>query len=140
MRCGQPLGEDARMTGSSDDRKSLRNGHRQRMRQRLRAHGADNLREDEVLEMLLFHVIHRGDVKELAKDMIRTFGSLERVIFADEESLLAVPNVGEQTVILFKLMQKLGSEFMRNDIVENKKSARTRRRCLSSFISMPRIA
>lgn len=117
MRCGQPLGEDARMTGSSDDRKSLRNGHRQRMRQRLRAHGADNLREDEVLEMLLFHAIRRGDVKELAKDLIRTFGSLERVIFADEESLLAVPNVGEQTVILFKLMQKLRSEFMRNDIV-----------------------
>ena len=49
--------------------------------------------------------------------MIRTFGSLERVIFADEETLLAVPNVGEQTVILFKLMQKLRSEFMRNDIV-----------------------
>ena len=45
------------MTGSSDDRKSLRTGHRERMRQRLRDHGADNLREDEVLEMLLFHVI-----------------------------------------------------------------------------------
>ena len=27
--------------------------------------------------------------------------------------------MGEQTVILFKLMQKLRSEFMRNDIVEN---------------------
>ena len=66
------------MIGSSDDRKSLRSGHRQRMRQRLRAHGADNLREDEVLEMLLFHVIRRGDVKELAKDLIRTFGSLEK--------------------------------------------------------------
>ena len=107
------------MTSSSDDRKSLRTGHRERMRQRLRDHGADNLREDEVLEMLLFHVIPRGDVKELAKDLIRTFGSLERVIFADEKSLLAVPNVGEQTVTLFKLMQKLRSEFMRNDIVEN---------------------
>ena len=107
------------MTGSSNDRKSLRAGHRERMRQRLRNHGADNLREDEVLEMLLFHVIPRGDVKELAKDLIRTFGSLERVIFADEKSLLAVPNVGEQTVTLFKLMQKLRSEFMRNDIVEN---------------------
>ena len=107
------------MTVSTDDRKSLRTGHRQRMRQRLRDHGADSMREDEILEMLLFHVIPRGDVKELAKDLIKTFGSLERVIFADEASLLAVPHVGEQTVTLFKLMQKLRSEFMRNDIVEN---------------------
>ena len=107
------------MTGSSNDRKSLRSGHRERMRQRLRTHGADKLREDEVLEMLLFHVIPRGDVKEVAKDLIRTFGSLERVIFADEASLLAISNVGEQTVALFRLMQKLRSDFMRNDIVEN---------------------
>ena len=107
------------MTGSSNNRKSLRSGHRERMRQRLRTHGADKLREDEVLEMLLFHVIPRGDVKEVAKDLIRTFGSLERVIFADEASLLAISNVGEQTVALFRLMQKLRSDFMRNDIVEN---------------------
>ncbi|MDD3371590.1 MAG: DNA repair protein, partial [Alphaproteobacteria bacterium] len=43
-------------------------GHRQRLRQRLLQAGADAFQDYELLEILLFAVIPRKDVKPLAKE------------------------------------------------------------------------
>ncbi|MBE7210029.1 MAG: DNA repair protein RadC [Gluconacetobacter diazotrophicus] len=64
-------------------------GHRARMRGRLLAHGAGALADYEVLEMLLFLGIPRRDTKPLAKDLINRFGSLQAVLSAEPERLLA---------------------------------------------------
>jgi DNA repair protein RadC len=42
-------------------------GHRERLRERFRNAGAGALSDYELLEMVLFRVIPRGDVKPLAK-------------------------------------------------------------------------
>ena len=50
-------------------------GHRMRLRERFRSAGADALSDYELLEMVLFRAIPRGDVKPLAKSLLKKFGS-----------------------------------------------------------------
>ena len=44
----------------------LHDGHRERIRKRLKEVGMNGMQEHEVLEFLLFHTRPRGDVNELA--------------------------------------------------------------------------
>ena len=44
----------------------IHDGHRMRVRNRFLSHGLDTLEDHEVLELLLFYVIHRQDTNELA--------------------------------------------------------------------------
>jgi DNA repair protein RadC len=62
-------------------------GHRQRLRERMMASGADSLPDYEVLEMLLFGAYQRGDVKPLAKDLLSKLGSLAAVMSAEPDAL-----------------------------------------------------
>jgi DNA repair protein RadC len=64
-------------------------GHRQRLRERMMAAGADTLPDYEVLEMLLFGAYQRGDVKPLAKDVLSKLGSLAAVMSAEPDALSA---------------------------------------------------
>src|SRR6266700_1588125 len=50
-------------------------GHRQRLRERFAAGGADALADYELLELLLFMAIPQRDIKPLAKMLIDHFGS-----------------------------------------------------------------
>jgi DNA repair protein RadC len=57
-------------------------GHRMRLRERFRSAGADALSDYELLEMVLFRAIPRGDVKPLAKSLLKKFGSFAETIHA----------------------------------------------------------
>ncbi|MDR2504272.1 MAG: DNA repair protein RadC [Deltaproteobacteria bacterium] len=68
-------------------------GHRQRLRGRLRENpGA--LRDYELLELMLGHVLTRKDTKPLAKELLRRFHSLRGALQASEAELLAVEGFG----------------------------------------------
>ncbi|MCR4645110.1 MAG: DNA repair protein RadC [Oscillospiraceae bacterium] len=69
-------------------------GHRERMRQRVRAHGFDGFAEHEILEYMLFHVIRRGNTNEIGHALIDAFGSVNEVLRADYDELVEVPGVG----------------------------------------------
>jgi DNA repair protein RadC len=60
-------------------------GHRQRLRQRFAAGGADALPDYELLELLLFVAIPQRDIKPLAKMLIDHFGSFADIIAAPAE-------------------------------------------------------
>ncbi|GBR56230.1 JAB domain-containing protein [Gluconobacter sphaericus] len=62
-------------------------GHRARMRARVRANGAHTLADYEILEMLLFACVPRKDTKPLAKGLIGHFGSLLDVFRAPTHAL-----------------------------------------------------
>src|SRR5690554_4277745 len=70
-------------------------GHRDRLRERFREHGADSLPDYELLELLLFRSIPRADTKETAKALIARFGSFAEVLGAPDHLLREVPGVGE---------------------------------------------
>lgn len=83
---------------------TMHDGHRKRMRERFRQEGLDGFADHEVLELLLFYGRARGDVNPLAHTLMDTFGSLQGVLEAKPEQLLAVPGVGEETATLISLM------------------------------------
>jgi DNA repair protein RadC len=63
-------------------------GHRQRLRERLIAGGANNLPDYELMEVLLFAGNPRGDTKPLAKELIERFGGFAEALSADPDDLL----------------------------------------------------
>lgn len=80
-------------------------GHRARLRERFLNGGADALPDYELLEMVLFAGIPRGDVKPLAKDLLKRFGSFADVIAAPRERLVEVKGVGEAAVAQLKIIE-----------------------------------
>jgi DNA repair protein RadC len=82
-------------------------GHRDRLRARASAGGLAALPDYEVLEMLLFRAIPRGDVKPLAKQLLTRFGSLAGVLGATLEELKTVPGVGDAVALDLKLVHEV---------------------------------
>ena len=72
--------------------------HRQRLRARFMAGGAGAMPDYELLELLLFRVIPRRDVKPLAKRLLAEFGSLPAVLAAPAARLGAIPGAGTAVV------------------------------------------
>jgi len=77
-------------------------GHRDRLRQRFMKAGLEGLADYELLELLLFYAIPRRDVKPLAKDLIKKFGSFGDVLTADPLELKKIKGVSENTIVLLK--------------------------------------
>ena len=93
-------------------------GHRQRLRERLLAAGAESLPDYELLEVLLFAGNPRGDVKPLAKQLIERFGGFAEVLSADPDDLLAVPGLGEAGAAGLKSVREAALRLMKAELRE----------------------
>ena len=91
-------------------------GHRERLRQRFRAGGAEALPDYELLELILFRAIPRQDVKALAKALIQRFGSLAEVIAAAPERLKEVSGIGDAVATELKIFHEAGLRLARAQI------------------------
>ncbi len=111
-------------------------GHRDRLKNRFERAGIAGLQDYEVLELLLFYALPRKDVKPLAKDLMKRFGSLKGVLDAGNEALEGVPGIGRQVVLLFRLVRDLGSLYLRQRAEEKEQISSTKELidyCLSSM-------
>lgn len=81
-----------------DDETPHYHGHRDRLRARFIEVGGDALPDYELLELVLFRAIPRRDVKPIAKELIRRFGSFAEVLAAPPARLLEVDGLGESVV------------------------------------------
>ncbi len=86
------------------------------MRKRFLEHGIDNFADHEILELLLFFAIPRGDVNPLAHRLIDEFGSLAGVLEASPADLGKVAGVGESTAALLHLMPPLLKRYQMSKI------------------------
>lgn len=82
-----------------DKRNELHGGHRERLRQRLMAEGADNFEPHELLEFLLYYAIPRQNVNMLAHELLNEFGNLRNVLSADVQELIRVKGMGENAAL-----------------------------------------
>lgn len=80
-------------------------GHRERLRDRILEHGAASLQDYELLEFLLCLAVPRKDVKPIAKDLIRRFGSFAAVIAAEPVHLKEVKGIGDYAAAAIKTIQ-----------------------------------
>ena len=77
--------------------------HRARLRERFAEGGADAMPDYELLELLLFRIVPRRDVKPLARALIDRFGDLGGVLAAPREALASVPGAGPSVALELSL-------------------------------------
>jgi len=80
-------------------------GHRERLRARFLAAGADAMPDYEILELVLTTILPRRDVKPLAKALMAKFGGFADAIGAPIEQLIAVDGIKEATAIQLKVIE-----------------------------------
>ncbi len=90
-------------------------GHRKRLRDRFLQGGEKGLPDYEILELLLFGVIPRGDTKAIAKKLLKTCGSFSGLLQADTEKLKAIPGVGEATIVALKAIHEAACRLVREE-------------------------
>ena len=90
-------------------------GHRDRLRQRFLDAGSDALADYEMLELLLFRAIPRRDVKPLAKDLLKAFGSFAEVIAAPR-ARLAEAGLRDGAITELKLVQAAAQRLVRGEV------------------------
>lgn len=82
-------------------------GHRQRLRDRFNKVGIDGLCTHEVLELLLFYIMPRRDVKPLAKSMLKEFGSLANLFESKADAIVTRTGVTENTATFLSFISQL---------------------------------
>jgi len=92
-------------------------GHRDRLRERFMNGGPDALPDYELLELVLFRAIPRGDVKPLAKGLIERFGSFAATVSAPPARIREVKGAGEAVVRELKLVQAAALRLSRGTII-----------------------
>jgi DNA repair protein RadC len=90
-------------------------GHRERLRDRFLNGGSDALADYELLELVLFRAIPRRDVKPLAKDLIKTFGSFAEVVAAPAERLKQT-GLSDAAIAELKIVAAAAQEFARGQV------------------------
>lgn len=85
----------------------IHEGHRDRLKRRFSEQGLDSFEDHNALELLLFFALPRRDTNPLAHELINRFGSLEEVFAAPADELSKVPGLGENAVLLIKLIPEL---------------------------------
>ncbi len=93
-------------------------GHRSRLRERFLQGGADALPDYELLEMALFAAQPRGDVKPLAKRLIKRFGSFAEAIAAPPAAIREVEGAGDAAVAALKAIEAAAHRLAQQSVLE----------------------
>jgi DNA repair protein RadC len=88
-----------------DDETPHYHGHRDRLRARFSEVGGDAMPDYELLELVLFRSIPRRDVKPIAKELMKRFGSFAEVLAAPPGRLVETDGVGEGVVTDLKIVE-----------------------------------
>jgi DNA repair protein RadC len=91
-------------------------GHRERLRERFLGAGSEALADYELLELVLFRALPRGDVKPLAKDLIARFGSFAETVSAPPERLAEIKGLGAAAVTELKVVEAAAHRLARGQV------------------------
>ena len=81
--------------------------YRTRLRERALRCGVEQLADDELLELLLFHAVERLDTRTLATSLLDRFGTLGDV-FAAEPGQLDAFEIDRAALVLFRAIREAG--------------------------------
>ena len=95
---------------------SIHEGHRDRMRNRYLQEGADGMASHEILEILLYGTIPRGDTNEIAHHLLDEFGSISNLIEADPHEIAKTAGVGIKSAVFLSLLHELVLRYEREKL------------------------
>jgi DNA repair protein RadC len=94
-------------------------GHRQRVRNRFAREGMESFEDHQILELILFYAIPRGDTNLIGHRLLKHFGRLSAVFDARISDLQQVPGVGEQAAVLINTLPALMRRYHIDRIVRD---------------------
>lgn len=100
----------------------VHDGHRARMRDRIRKGGIGSFQQHEILEYLLFSFVPRKDTNEIAHALIDRFSSLSGVLNASEEDLAKVSGMTQNAALFLATLPDVFRAYV--DGVNNDSSSR----------------
>ena len=98
---------------------SVHLGRRKRVRERFLHEGLSGFADHEVLELLLFYAIPRGDTNVLAHRLMCHFGRLSAVFDARVSDLQGVQGIGRQTAVLIHSLPSMMRRYHRDRILRD---------------------
>ncbi|MBX3536040.1 MAG: DNA repair protein RadC [Chelatococcus sp.] len=110
--------EEASVLKSTEDTAPHYANHRERLRKRFREAGDMGLADYELLELVLFRSIPRRDVKPIAKQLLRRFGSFAEVLAAPPPRLVEVSGVGDSVVTDLKIIEAAARRLTKGQIAQ----------------------
>lgn len=93
--------------------------HRQRLRDNFLSGDAESRSDKMILELLLTFAIGHKDVKPLAGELMRIFGSLSQVLSASQDELAKVKGLGRAPVSLIKAVDFIAAGENRQKLSQN---------------------
>jgi len=103
---------------SAELAKKHQEGHRKRACNKLINNGVDSLYDYEIVELLLFLIFKRKDVKPLAKELLEKFKTIDRILNASEEELLEIKGIGKSTVTAIKIVNSIAIASLKSKIIK----------------------
>lgn len=95
-------------------------GHRERLRERFEKSGFNGFHDYEVLEFLLTFIFRQGDVKPLAKELIKAFGSFSKVLDASVEDLENIKGMGRASALSLHAFRETMAYYFQNHATVDK--------------------
>ena len=90
----------------------IHDGHRERLRNKIKRFGFDCLEDHEKLEYLLFSFVPRRDTNSLSHELIATFGSFKKVLDADLDLLVGIKGLSENAALFLHSLPDVFSTYM----------------------------
>ncbi len=79
-------------------------GHRKRACDKLISLGYEKLYDYEIVELMLFLIFKRKDVKPIAKDLLQRFGTIDKILNAPKSELIKIDGIGESSINAIKII------------------------------------
>ena len=98
--------------------KSLYINHRQRVMENF-LQNPHSFEKYEILELLLMFIIPQKDIKPLAKNLIKTMGSINGVIHSNPDMLMNIEGLGKKSVVFFLCIKKITELLLLENIQDN---------------------
>lgn len=92
-------------------------GHRSRLRERFMKAGG-SLADYELIELLLMAAMPRRDVKPIAKDLLKRFGSFAGVLNANLQSLVETNGIGEAAAVSLLAVREAAVRLLQDDVMD----------------------
>jgi DNA repair protein RadC len=99
---------------------NLHSGHRERLRRRFLEEGIDSFEDHQVLELLLFQVIPRGDTNLVAHRLIQRFGSLSAVLEADPQDVASVEGMGAKAAAFLSMIPQVTRRYYHDRVLRDR--------------------
>lgn len=93
-------------------------GHRQRLREKFLESGLSGFHDYEVIELLLTIATPRKDCKEAAKELLRRFKTLQRVLEASSRELLEIKGIGPKNQFGLKLVKAVADRYLEKRLID----------------------